>query len=220
MKRSRALGLTLVSVLALMSFIGTGSASANIDMCSWTGTMPSALGAVECLEAKGTIHGLLNGSLAWEAKATKPTVKGFLEETCDESKIIIKNKGDKTMGAEMTTLTFAGNCKPCTVVTVFTPYEANIYMSSIPPEYYFQSAFKIKFTGCPLGATCKYGTGAKGNMDGLEVKYGTNMSNNIIKAEGELLELEEGSEMVCGKKGEWTGDYIVNSPANWFFFLL
>lgn len=218
MKRSNVLGLSLVSVLALMGLVGTGSASANIDMCTWTTKMPSALGPVECLEAGGMIHGLLSGSLTWEAKATSPKVKGFLDETCDESKVIFKNKADKTMGAEMTTLTFAGNCKPCTAVTVFTPYEANIYMSGT--EYYFQSAFKIKFTGCPLGATCKYGTGAKGNMDGLEFRYGTNMSNNIIKAEGELLELEEGSEMICGKKGEWTGDYIVSSPANWFFYLL
>jgi hypothetical protein len=218
MKHSNVLCLALFSGLALMGFAGAGSASANIDMCTWTTTMPSALGQVECLEAGGAIHGLLNGSLTFESKATSPKVKGNLEQVCDESKVIFKNKGDKTTGAEMTTLTFVGNCKPCTTVTVFAPYEANIYMSA--GEYAFQSAFKIKFTGCPLGVTCKFGTGAKGNMDGLEFKYGTNMSNNIIKAEGELLEFEEGSKMVCGEKAEWTGNYIVSSPANWFFYLL
>ena len=220
MKRSNMLGLALVSGLVAMGFVGASSASANIDMCTWTTTMPSALGPVECLEAGGTIHGLLTGSLSVESKATSPKVKGNLEQVCDESKAIFKNKGDKTMGAEMVTLTFAGNCKPCTTVTVFAPYEANIAMNSIGGEYFFQSAFKIKFTGCPLGVTCKFGTGAKGNMDGLEVKYGTNMTNNEIKAEGELLELEEGSKMVCGEKAQWTGNYVVSSPASWFFYLL
>jgi hypothetical protein len=150
------------------------------------------------------------GLLLGEAKNIR--IEGTLALECASGKVVAKFSELHTnpIKAEITSLTF-NECKPCTTVTsVGLPYAASLSMESEEGDYLVTMSGSKKLSGCPFGVTCKFG--AK-----LELLVKNTESGIVLYAEKELFKLEEGSKIICGETGSWTGEYstgeghVVNS---------
>jgi hypothetical protein len=211
----KMLGLAAIAALAAMALTGASSASAaQIDKC----LLPSAQGLMnltkaECEAKSGTIDTISTLT----AKATNPALTGFLKQTCDESKTKVKTEGTAE-GAKATVeeLSFTGNCKPCSTVTVNSlPYVGKVTM--VGSEYFLESKGDATLSGCPLGVKCRFSTeNAK-----LKLVLGKELVGNEFRAENVELKLVEGSKSFCGSTGTWNANYVtLPTDPPYFLFLL
>jgi hypothetical protein len=215
MRYVKALGLAAIAAAAIMAFVGASSASAAIDICLGFTSNVSALTAAECTAHGGTIH-TESKKVLFHAHATKPELKGSLSQVCDESLTHVTTKGDGTAGLTIDSLSFTGNCKPCTEVETFAPYSGTLIMEG--ENYFLKSTGSAKLKNC-FGVSCKFANPA-GKEITLKLTLGTNHMFNVFKAEAEELVLVEGNSFICGSKGTWTANYEVLEPLSFYFFLL
>ncbi len=202
MRLIKMLGLAMVAAIAAMAFVGaTGAQAVPHDQYGLCKAAELLLCKAENLIPVGS--GVLLGT------ATNPELVGNLNEVCESSKAVGKITGalDEKVGlkGEITSLTFTG-CKPCTSVTVTPPLAAELKMGTIGGEdWKMVSKGNAKFTGCPFGVTCKFGTGA-GN---IEPPIEMNATDTVLNTNGAVLTLEEGSAFICGSSGKWFAKYLL-----------
>ena len=225
MRHLKMLGSALVAGLAVMACVGASSASATVLHFDWCKTSLPA----PCPE--GSIVRLLalieepKEADVFEFKTTEaPTFKGTLNETCEKSETTVESEDEagteeNSVKGTVTALSFS-KCKPCPTANTLPPYSAELVMNG--EEYYIKMAMQVSFSGCPLGAQCKFGT--TGVKLSLALSGGEAMSS-AFDAEEEILTLEEGSKVACGSTAKWTTRYFIksvngNGSGNGYFFLL
>ena len=123
-----------------------------------------------------------------------------------------------SLEGEITSVTFAGTCKPCSTVTMSgTPYPVKVIHDETGEHLFLLIAtgkIRAKFTGCPLGVTCTFETG--------EVHLDANNrpgSTPLILTLKNELKLVEGSAFACGSVGKWDANYVVTHPTPSFLAL-
>lgn len=205
MKLIKILGPATVVVMAAMMFVGASSASAaQIDKCL-SATMPCPEASIDSIISELTYH------------ATEPELSGAVNEVCDTSLATVSGEGTEE-GADATveSLTFEGNCSPCSTVTVEgLPYEGKLVMEG---EQYYLISEGHATLHCIFGIECTFGT----KEGKLKLVLGAGLENNEFRAEGIPLKLEKRNSSFCGELGStgtWTANYV-DSNGPWYFFLL
>jgi hypothetical protein len=206
MKHLKILGLAAVAAMALMAFIGVGSASADV-LCQ---TAPNKAG--ECATSPGDYI----AKTVFTAEATNPTLTvtgGFVSSvTCEKSNVTLENTstGSNTpgtaVGGKITDLTFTGNCQTnsgskCTVSTG-SGYTGSIVATGNKGSGTFtvNSATSTSVT-CLGFLECTYTTAA----NGLVLGY-TGGNPAAVVANNETLAHEPGG-FGCGSEAHWTATY-------------
>lgn len=206
MKYIKMLSLAAVAAMALMAFVGVGSASAttlcktNVEPCPAEWDYPA-----------GTV---ITGSLVPNTSAVLHA--GIANITCSESTAEIKTtetSGEPLKG-DLINLTFNGcNCR----VSVLKPLTANGTQApgSITATGGGNGSVKLE-NGVEVevecsGVVCVYG----GEATGLEVQGG-NPAKLVATPEKVKIKKLSGS-FLCTNPAEWTAEYQVTSPVGPLF---
>ena len=200
MRIVRLTSLVIVAATAMMAFVGTGSASAShaYTFCKQP----------EWLCSSGNLF-TLRGRPEW--RATTPRLLGMLEEQCEKgeaegSETAEELKDEGGMESTIESLSFAGNCKPCTTVTTSTPYKSIATMASEGEEEnwtFALSGFSVQLSGCPLGVKCKFGATE------VKAKIESGEEGGVFDTKGAELKLEEGSKFTCGAVAKWSSKWRI-----------
>ncbi len=119
-----------------------------------------------------------------------------------------KSDAGNPLVVQTESMTLSG-CTPCSNVTVpGLPLNGSIRATS-KGNAQLLTQITIKWTGCPFGALCKYGTGGMP----VEIRGGSPATLALSKA---ILKLEEGSESICGSQMEVSGLFSVTAPSGFW----
>jgi len=200
MKYVKMLGLAAVAALALMAFVGVGSASAT-TLCKTNSTPCPAEWKVK----KGD---KLTASL--DPKTTALLQAGFANVTCTESHVegTVENEGSETetVSGPVTSVTF-GSCN-CEEVKVNVGGSLELHYTE-KMNGTLTSKGATATVKC-AGVTCKYKTAASGtHMGTLTGSDATGGAATLDIATH--LEKHEGS-FLCANSAEWTASYVVTTP--------
>lgn len=169
----------------------------------------------------GTYH--IETAFNVKASAVGAKLEGGLAEACSESNTAMTVMTGKEAGVEgtlnVTSLSFTGECKPCSKVEVTgLPYaKGTIGMpSEAEDNFVFESStVSVALSGCPLGISCKF-SAKKAN---LKYVVSESFMSNELRAEGVVLEKVGGSE-ACGSTSKWFANYVASAPAQWWLGLI
>lgn len=214
----KALGIAAMLTLAITAFLGVSTATAASVVVGCLGTLKVTGEQMECV---GTYD--LKNSVAVGAEALKPTLGGVMMESCGKSSLGMELQTGLEGGTvgmlNLSKLSFAGECGPCSKVevtgtpspngTVFMPSEAE-------DDFVFEGgSFGITLSGCPLAMTCKFS--AKSAQFNYEPSEG--FTSNELRAEGIVLESVSGGEF-CGTTSKLVANYVTSVPKQWWLGLL
>lgn len=219
MKYLRIIGLAALAAMALTAFAASSASAAKV--CSTSGT-GAACGAGHGNVYSGAIVGKNVGNVV--LKVTNSSGSVINTVTCTESEAAGEVTNGETGAGKLTKQTFGGcTSNVCGATTASTTASTtNPWASSVRTEIEgtentngimtvegVTGSFTCKFFGIPV--TCKYST-AK-----AEVKVDGSDTEPKITASNVALTLEEGgNESVCGKAGDWTGNYNITTPTSLF----
>jgi len=208
MKYAKMLGLAALAALALMAFVGAGSASAKV--CSTAGVGAS------CGAGHGNVYtGAVKASLT--SGKTAQLVSGFITVNCSESSATGEITNGETGAGNISSLTFGGctsGLGACTAKT--SASSVNKWPVTVTGEGTTSGKMVVKnVTGeftC-AGVTCKYVAAEAGKAGEIVVAGG---EPGEIKATKVVLTKEEGSSFLCSNTATWSGEYLISTPNSVF----
>lgn len=199
MKYVKILGLAAVAALAVMAFVGAGTASAT-TLCK-TGGSPEA----GCGAGKGEINAETDNIVGTSTNAI--LTSSLTNVTCEHSETEINpesSTGTPIIGS-VEKLTFTGNCKTssgtaCTVQVLNLPYGGSLEGDTLTVTDPIGAGAKVV---CGFLINCTFTT----KQASLTVENG---SPTVAVAAGVKLERAGG---FCPETAEWHATYKTSSPA-------
>ena len=198
MKYVKILGLAAVAAMALMAFIGAGTASAT-----------------KLHKTGGTVNlgDTLFASLETGTSATLADTAGNPIETCTESKVhgttTTTGGANETVRGNVSELTFSGG--PGCNVTVHQAQNGTLEIHQIGATTngtVTGSGFEV--TIAVFGTTCVYGLGAT-KVD-LGELTGSTTSNATMHIDAVVRE-QTGDKFLCPNDGRWIAKYEMTTPS-------
>lgn len=207
------LGMTAMAAAIVMAFVGATSAmAAHLPvLCTKLPEAGKLCGEPNqgVLLKKGTIlHGKAekyNGN----QHAILLSEGALGNELCEQSAVTGEITKTSPVEGKITSVTFTGNCKPCTTVTMKNlPYNVKVIHDEEPGKdlwlFIVTGSILAQFTGCPLGATCNFST-SEVHLD-AENSSSPVLSPLILTLEN-VLKREAGSSFGCPAEGKWDANY-------------
>jgi hypothetical protein len=201
----KMLGLAAVAALASMAFIaGTASAAHLVVLCDEdpTGLCPEG----HLLPKDTIIHGKLE-PYGGNNHAILLSEGAAGNELCETSAVLGKITKSSPLHGAIETVSFTGNCKPCSTVTISnTPYLAIFHHDLVGEHLWLflvTGTVLALFTGCPFGAECGFST-EKVHLDVKNTATGL----PLILSLKNVLKLHKGSAFLCGSEGQWDANYV------------
>ena len=199
MKYVKILGLAALAAMAVMAFVGAGTASAT-TLCKTSGSPEAGCGA-----GKGEINAETDNIVgtSTNAKLTSP----IANVVCNHSETEIdpaSSTGSPILGS-ITKLTFTGECRTeggtaCTVTVKNIPYEAELEGTTLTAKDAVGAGAKVV---CGFLINCEF----LANEAKLTI---TNGSPTTATASKVVLKRNGG---ICPETAEWDAVYNTTSPA-------
>ncbi len=142
-------------------------------------------------------------------------------ELCEASELLGEITRTSKIHAKIKQLAFSKNCKPCSLVeTNATP--ASSYLVEFTHNEFGEHLWQllvtrinieVKFTGCPLGVTCKYATAD------ITLDANNRVSTPLILTLKNEFQRTSESSGLCPANTLWDSNYVITSPSDSFFAL-
>lgn len=204
MRFIKMLGLAAAAAMALMGFLGAGTASAT-TLCK---TVPDASGNCEAAwhYPVGTqIHATLEGSAILE------DTSGNVLDTCTESTILAHTTttggATETVKGQITALSWGSGTTPCTATTdtVAGALGTLEVHAETPHGNGTLTGAGSKVAVTLFGVTCTYGTG-------IGTDLGTVTGGNPATIDVNAVISKQEGGFLCPSTTKWTASYVVTSP--------
>jgi hypothetical protein len=215
---TKMLGLAAIAALASMAFMAASAQAVHLEVLCKKDPGKNLCLAGE-LWKTGTLIEALNEPYLGSNHAILLSSGALGNELCEHSEVKGKITKTSKIHGLIEKVTFTGNCKPCSTVTVSgLPFLVEVVHLPEGKTHLWllkvTGAIKATFTGCPLGAKCVFET-SEVDLDA------TNTATDvlILTLENKLVRNNAESSFGCPSEGKWDANYLVLTPTPAFLAL-